>query len=388
MPVAMRLAANAPRFASSLLFASPQLRLGLAAVAWLSAAKVIWDASQQKWLEINDGFSDPPGIYSIYDGAYPASSADGACSAIKNYISQVYVRHELVPYTEYGYSYRCVGYWRYQSGNSDEYTQSVPVNFTKLPCPPGSEGPGGKCKNATTRPLTKEEFEKKLAPEIWSPQNPGIVPDNFPEALPPGTPLPVDDPIINPTPGTNPQHQPLFVPTGDPVPNPSYDPQKAPSPENQPWIQPGTRITPSPTPDQPWRVDVTPVSRPQPGPEPVIDTPENPAPGKDPADKPTPEDQKSLCEKHPDIVACAKMDDVNPDTVKDKQKTIEITPKTGWGSESASCPAPKSITVGTQTIEFSYQLFCDFASGIRPIIIALAWLSAAAMVITAARRSS
>ena len=51
--------------------------------------------------------------------------------------------------------------------------------------------------------------------------------------------------------------------------------------------------------------------------------------------------------------------------------------------ESGTCPPPKTITILKSTHEISYQPMCDFAIGIRPIVIFLA-MFAAFMIVRAA----
>ena len=216
--------------------------------------------------------------------------------------------------------------------------------------------------------------EKKPAP--WPEPEPALNP------LPIGDPLangvtwpnawPVQQPVINPSPAGEPQ--PLFVPTGNPVKNPNYNPNQAPSPTNQPYIQPGIRIVPTPTPGNPWQVDVQPVDKPvpspEPNPEPTPETPEDP--------KPDPK-EGDLCEKHPDILACQKVElkDLEPQELNSSEKTLAITPDDGWGPSSASCPAPKTAQVLGITLSMPFTMLCDFASAIKPLFIAFAWLSAA-----------
>lgn len=235
-----------------------------------------------------------------------------------------------------------------------------------------------------------------LSPALTQPQmvdllnpanNPGWpMPNSVPQELPPGTPLPVEQPVINPAPGPDPVPRPLFVPTGDPVPNRNYDPQQAPGPNNQPWLQPGVRVVPSPTPAEPWRVDLQPVNRPTVSPNPAPE----PQPEEDPnaSDKPKPEEQQSLCEKHPDVVACAKTGSVEAVPVPNEDRQLAINKDTGYGPESGTCPAPKTATVMGQALSFKYDLLCDFAGYIKPIVIAFAWLSAALTFFGFSRKDS
>ena len=203
------------------------------------------------------------------------------------------------------------------------------------------------------------------------------MPDGMPNILP--VPLPVGFPEI----------VPLFLPTGNPVPNPDYDSSKPQTGANQPFLQPGVRVTGAPTTANPWQVDVQPVNRPvasgEPNSDPVPLDPGTGNPGKD--DKPKSEETQDLCEKNPDILACQKLDEPQDQDLQTKQKDISITPDSGWGSEDASCPAPRVIYAQGRRIPIPFDLFCTYMRGLRPIIIAMAWLSAA-FILVGAREAS
>lgn len=96
--------------------------------------------------------------------------------------------------------------------------------------------------------------------------------------------------------------------------------------------------------------------------------------------------QKDLCEKYPTIAACAKLDTPDAKEVKNKDVSVSITPDSGWGPASGTCPAPRVLALHGLTTEFSWQPMCDFASGIRGVILAVAWLIAAGSVIGMARK--
>lgn len=375
MPASYRFAANAPRFAAGLVFILPQVRTAVNIAAWLLAAKLVWDEASKSWkqtqeaqdatgTEFNDQynqwFASPTEACKSYAGKKTSQDGDGMYK------------------------------WEFMSANS---TGLCKVNHTRLDnnqqttvqfnmqtrpsttpgeCPVGWTATPAGCLSPA---LTQPQFEDALSPKP--------MPERVPFELPYPSPLPVDPPWINPAPGPNPEHRPRFVPTGDPVQNPNYDPNAQPSPENQPWHQPGVRIVPSPTADQPWRVDLQPTNRPVPGPEPQPETDEGPGQG-NPADKP--KTDAGLCEQYPDIVACAKMDEVEPEEVTNEDKPLTIIPESGWGNENAACPAPVTKQVAGLSLEMSWQPFCDFATGIRPVVIAMAWLSAALLVLGIARK--
>lgn len=104
-----------------------------------------------------------------------------------------------------------------------------------------------------------------------------------------------------------------------------------------------------------------------------------------PASSPAP-DSFDLCKTYPDIAACAKLDKVEATPIKNKDISVSITPDSGWGPASGTCPAPRVLALHGLTTEFSWQPMCDFASGIRGVILAVAWLIAAGSVIGMARK--
>lgn len=389
MPAAMRFASNAPRFAAAVLFSNPYLRAGMAAAAWLGAAKVIWDESSKTWkTEVLEEIS--PYKYKIYGSETVYESAQEACNtffANNQYRTTVTPIQKQANGSYFGcsiaYQVEGITYW-YPIQNINPF----------LACPTSLQN--GKCLIANTSPLTKDDFEKQLSPEVWRPTSPGIVPQNWPDVVPAGTPLPVEVPVINPAPGPLPETpaapRPYFVPSGDPVPNPNYNPNAEPSPTNQPFIIPGTRIVPSPTPSEPWRVDVQPVQRPTDSEVPKsaeeLNPNTNPNPDQQPKDNPKPEEQQQLCEKYPDILACQKLDTPEAQDLAKEEVQISIMPLGGWGSEDAACPAPKTANVMGREVAISWQPVCDFAGGLRPLVIAMAWLSAASMLVVVARRGN
>lgn len=354
MPASYRFAANAPRMAARIIFMHPSVRTAAAILAWLASAKLIWDEANKVWRQMDDQIGSSSGSWTSAMGIPGYSSADAACRADYPGSHAVMLSDSTAG---------CMG--------DTGMLAQVNKNGGE-PCPSGwTQTPAGCLSPAVDQP----KFEDLLSPKP--------MPERVPFELPYPSPLPVDPPWINPAPGPNPEHRPRFVPTGDPVKNPDYNPSADPSPDNQPWFQPGVRIVPSPTVDQPWRVDYQPTNRPVPGPEPQPEQDEGPGQG-NPSDKPI--ENADLCEKHPDIVACAKMDEVKPDDVNNEDKNLVITPESGWGNENATCPAPVTKQVAGLNLEMSWQPFCDFASGIRPVVIAMAWLSAALFVLGVARK--
>lgn len=107
----------------------------------------------------------------------------------------------------------------------------------------------------------------------------------------------------------------------------------------------------------------------------VVKNPDNP----DKETKPSTE-ETDLCKLHPDILACLKVTkagELEATPVPDSQKTLNITPDTGWGPSGGTCPPPRTASVMGVSISMPFTMLCDFASAIKPLFIAFAWLSAA-----------
>lgn len=83
------------------------------------------------------------------------------------------------------------------------------------------------------------------------------------------------------------------------------------------------------------------------------------------------------CDKYPDSIGCAKFGGPDGgDTLQEQSVGVSSIGVVSVGS-SATCPAPLQLPKG---MTFSFTPYCDFASGLRPIIIALAWLSAGFLI--------
>jgi hypothetical protein len=96
-----------------------------------------------------------------------------------------------------------------------------------------------------------------------------------------------------------------------------------------------------------------------------------------------PEKQDDPCTGHETRMGCAEEGDIpeSPD-LKESTVSVAITPDGGWGADNASCPT------GTFSVRgFSFAVpwgpVCSFASMVRPLVIALAWLAAAFIVVGA-----
>ena len=140
--------------------------------------------------------------------------------------------------------------------------------------------------------------------------------------------------------------------------------------------QPVADVRGSPVAGDPWRIDVQPKTIEGDSPTGVQEpTPvgQNTPPGTPTGDAP----EQTDCDKYPNASACKPLGaaPAEPPLVT-KVVPLQITPLSGFGPSSATCPADRSTVVHGMTLAMSWQPFCQFANGIRPVVIAVAWISA------------
>lgn len=339
VPATLRFAANAPRIAAAVIFAHPTLRTVATVASWLLAAGIVWSEAQKRW-EVKQ-----PLTGTVYCGA-PGFHFESVCASSPQAAwSQMDVGDAaFTGCQDVSSQFSCTG--KTQQG----YSATRYLTFKEV---------------SSTDPIpveTVEDFSQRINEKPVPPNLPQDIPDN----------LPIDLPEI----------QPLFIPTGNPVPNPNFDPSASPGPNNQPWNQPGVRVTPAPVPGSPWQVDLQPINRPVDNPNPDPNPKPDPNPGD--GDKPT-EKEPGLCEMYPDIVACQKLGSIDAKELPKKTVPLEIS-KQNVGPENGSCPAPRQFEIMGASMAFQWDLLCDFATGIRPILIGFAWLSAALAFVGLTRR--
>ncbi|WP_447837424.1 virulence factor TspB C-terminal domain-related protein [Aeromonas veronii] len=143
------------------------------------------------------------------------------------------------------------------------------------------------------------------------------------------------------------------------------------------WWRDRMDVSPSSTTSSPTRVriDIGPVKIVgATNPETVPDT--GPAGGTGGA--PQPEKEKpTFCEENPFSIACQEMGELKQEPFDPVEKPFQITPQNPWGSGDSQCPAPKVMQLSTgSTVTLSYQPACDFFRGVRPAVLALAFLAA------------
>lgn len=95
-----------------------------------------------------------------------------------------------------------------------------------------------------------------------------------------------------------------------------------------------------------------------------------------------PEEPKPFCELHPTASACAELGETQDEDLDEESVNVSWSQE---GGAAGACPAPIQISVlGTQHA-IEWTPICQVASGIRPIVIGLAWLSAALWLFLMAR---
>lgn len=96
---------------------------------------------------------------------------------------------------------------------------------------------------------------------------------------------------------------------------------------------------------------------------------------------PPAENPPSLCEEFPEVLACIDVGEAPAaeSVPTDSVEVDAITPVSVSGVET--CPAPIAINLGSHgSYSLSWQPACDVATGVRPVVIALAWLAGAMIV--------
>jgi hypothetical protein len=357
MPAVMRMAANAPRVAAAAAYLNPAMVLASAALA----AYYLTDGFQ---IVDNEWWNSTPvrRFRWTYDGVNHDGDIGSVCFS---YVDWRRSQNEANGPTGMTYSVAMVdgGGGCYVRKVKDGFTYWEPVPLVELP--------------PSTEPykVSQDAFEQLKGVEP--------LPDAVANALP--VPLPVEAPTLNPDAEGNPR--PLRIPTGDPVPVPDTNPQE--------YSKPVTDVTPSPTPTDPWRVDAQPKNITTSNPDPLPETSTVPSPstgtgtgtGTTP-DKVTPkEDPPLLCEVFPNILACAtpELNTPESDPLETKDKQITLAPDSGWGAGSGACPAPRHIQGAN--VDFSFQPLCNGLGMLRPVLLAAAWLIAAAIMVGASRSS-
>lgn len=98
------------------------------------------------------------------------------------------------------------------------------------------------------------------------------------------------------------------------------------------------------------------------------------------------DDAKKFCEENPDVLACQKLDEPGEgEAIGEKTIDLGFSPVDVPGATGGSCPAPVTISIGGRSASLSWDWLCQYAAGVKPAVLAVAWLSAALIVFGAVR---
>jgi hypothetical protein len=112
---------------------------------------------------------------------------------------------------------------------------------------------------------------------------------------------------------------------------------------------------------------------------PIVDTH---APTQSPASQPTPAESRDLCADHPEILACQQMGSYSAPSESLGSNNINVSVSPVSVAGDATCPPDMSASFLGVPITVSWELPCQFANGIRNLVIAAAWLLAAFIVVS------
>lgn len=162
--------------------------------------------------------------------------------------------------------------------------------------------------------------------------------------------------------------RPDLTPGGSEAPNTKPDPDPAPNPDGKPDKKPDDK------PDSDDKPDKRPDDKPDPDDDPSDKRKE------DKKDDKKEESKGLLCNVFPDILACSEKGDV-----EEQEEPFKI-PHTNNDStfspdfflpDNGVCPAPRTATYLGITMEFKYDMICNFAEMIRFLVIGIAAIAAA-----------
>ena len=369
VPAAARVAANAGVFAARAAFMNPAvfaaLAIGSAAYTYFTEdgdLKIDGSGASARWMKTDHSLICPTGYF-------PFGSQCKGYSLRGSYTFDPVVKTKEEV---------CANFGATLSGNTcykPYWSNDVEENFA---APQPGQQPA--------QPATEDD----LIAETEGRPVPAKVFNDWPQEVP--LDIPLETPIINPKPISVPEPQTIPVPLPQPMTVPNGLPQPVvPATDPATWRQPVTEVQPANSPTSPWQVDLVPKDVITTDGKPVTEPGTDPGPNPNPSDEvePTePVDQPGLCDEYPDILACAKpqLGKVSAQPVNNQSKTLTINADTGWGPSNSACPAPKTAVVAGVSLQMPYTLLCDFATAIRPLLIAFAWLSAAVSFIGFGRK--
>lgn len=317
MPAIYRLAANAPTYAVGAIRQMHPALLGASLLAYLMLENIMAEGDQY----VKPGYSTTPiknGWYLEYSHQWPCYSGPTYRSDIPSKphgcSSPLWDTYETSGYALHGY---------YQS--------------TQVSC--GWYSTWRRCTAPAAQPVTEEDWQRLQ-------QHPLPIPAAIELATTPhGVPV---HPQLDSQPSDYPLAQPYSHPDGT-------------------WRQPMVRLTPMPD----GTVQAVPWERIVTGPEVGPDGLAEPVPGEQPIMRPDISDQETRRQQdeqdRPDY-------DTPTEPIPTGSHTVSIAP-VPLGMPSG-CPSPRVVATPWGTISLSYDYACQAADYIRPVLLALAGLTA------------
>ena len=164
--------------------------------------------------------------------------------------------------------------------------------------------------------------------------------------------------------------RPDLTPGGSEAPNTKPDPDPKPNPDGKPDKKPDDK------PDS----DDKPDKRPDDKPDSDDDPSDKDKRKEDKKDDKKEESKGLLCNVFPDILACSEKGDVEeqeePFKIPHTNNETTFSPDF-FLPDNGVCPAPRTATYLGITMEFKYDMICNFAQMIRFLVIGIAALAAA-----------
>lgn len=335
----MKFAANAAQYAKSAMRLNPTLIVGTLAGGWLIDQGYQWMSDQQAWSKPDtSGGTYPYGVMWRHSGAGTCGNTSTGCSAES-------ARDEY--FATYNPDWVASGWSVLKTApTSITYTSTITLNG-------GSAQPYNLPVAATSTPAPATNYTP-ISSSDW-------------DALP--DPLPAIAPEM--------PHAP-YMPEGAPVSQPVFDPADVPI--GEPYTRPDgstaqQRAKISPAGDGQVTIDTydqpltDPAGNPLAEPAAPVDTEENPG----------------QCDKYPDTLGCAELGEVPDTTLTTETRSIAAIAPVSVGGVG-SCPAPIVTEFMGQPLEFSYQIPCDAAEMLKPLILVIAWISAGVIFIGGVRQ--
>lgn len=325
VPASLRMAANAGNYAKSMMRLNPALLVGTLAAAWLYDHYIQPDG--QGGFDVitpGDWWSVPGYANPIYDGT---AAATQACTQD----SGTLITYTPLPSGSYGgENILCQGG---AAWNNAQFGRVVYKN----------QGTPG------TRPAEQADWD--------------ALPDPLSEVAPE---LPYAPYMVGGVPVDSPEYDfvPFSVPLGQPYEKPDGS-----------TAQPMAKVSPN---DDLVTVDTYD--------QPVTDANGDPVANPVPEDTPEPAPEpKTDCEKFPESLGCAQLGTAPDVPIGTESRSIAAIAPVSVGGAGA-CPAPLTASFMGQTVSFSYDMPCQFATSLKPLILAIAWLSAGLIFIGGVRQ--